>query len=126
MVEGVLERGPEWIACGARLDPGSPFAGLGRPDGRAPSWVAIEMAAQAAAALELGEPAASRGPWLGYLVRLRGVRCRRPELPVGATVRLEVTRRTAVATLRTYEVLASVDGEELLSAGLSLFFEPVG
>lgn len=124
MLSWVLECGGETIACEARLDAASPFAGLGRQAGLAPAWVGLEMAAQAAAALELSAREEGAGGRLGYLVRLRNLRCGPPALPVGEAVRVEATRTAAVATLRTYEVFASVGEEELLRGELSVLFDP--
>ena len=124
MLSRVLECGGETIACEARLDAASPFAGLGRQAGLAPAWVGVEMAAQAAAALELSAREEDSGGRLGYLVRLRHLRCGPPTLPVGEAVRVEATRTAAVATLRTYEVFASVGAEELLRGELAVLFDP--
>lgn len=127
MLSRVLGIDGDALLAEAALGPGSAFAGLGRPTGSAPAWVALEMAAQAAAALELADLGGDAGARLGYLVRLRRVHCRRPSLPVATPLRLAVARTAAVATLRTYEALASLDGETLVTAELSLFFdEPAG
>ncbi|MEZ5330634.1 MAG: hypothetical protein R2991_00975 [Thermoanaerobaculia bacterium] len=127
MLAGGIEAEGERVVAEAVLGEESPFAGLGRRDGQAPAWVGIEMAAQAAAALEIVQGAGSDGGGrLGYLVRLREIRCRCDALPVGTPVRLEVVRGAAVATLRSYEARALVEGAELLTGELSVFFEPAG
>lgn len=124
MLSRVLGCDGETIACEARLDAASPFAGLGRQAGLAPAWVGLEMAAQAAAALELSAREEGAGGRLGYLVRLRNLRCGPPTLPVGEIVGVEATRTAAVSTLRTYDVFASVGAEELLRGELSVLFDP--
>lgn len=124
MLSRVLAARGDTIVAEAVLSAASPFAGLAREAGAAPAWVAIEMAAQAAAALELAGRDGDDGPRLGYLVRLRDVRCRRSTLPVGEPVRLEVTRGAAISTLRTYGIFASLDGAALVAGELSVFFVP--
>jgi predicted hotdog family 3-hydroxylacyl-ACP dehydratase len=74
-------------------------------DGRVPSFLGIEMAAQAAAVLEAlrrrgrGEPIA---PQVGYLVSLRDVRFERPEMPANGTFVATVRSIGSAAPLSRY------------------------
>jgi 3-hydroxyacyl-[acyl-carrier-protein] dehydratase len=86
--------------CAASVPEGSAFD----EGGWAPALVAVEMAAQAAAAGEaLGRRrAGGRGARLGYLVRVRGVRFARTRVAVAATFRASVHPASAVPPLSTY------------------------
>jgi 3-hydroxymyristoyl/3-hydroxydecanoyl-(acyl carrier protein) dehydratase len=101
LVEGILERRADALAVRARIPPGSPFA-----EGPVASGlVALELAAQAAAALEAleragrGEPG---GPRRGYLVGARDARWAPPLLPVDSPLVVRVALEARALPLSHY------------------------
>jgi 3-hydroxymyristoyl/3-hydroxydecanoyl-(acyl carrier protein) dehydratase len=101
LVEAILEQRPDALAVRARISPGSPFA-----EGPvAPGLVALELAAQAAAALEAleraarGEPGGARR---GYLVGARDARWEPVLLPVGAPLEVRVALEARALPLSHY------------------------
>lgn len=101
LVEAVLEHRPDALAVRARIPPGSPFA----EGAVAPGLVALELAAQAAAALEAleraarGEPGGARR---GYLVGARDARWAPVVLPVGAPLEVRVALEARALPLSHY------------------------
>jgi 3-hydroxyacyl-[acyl-carrier-protein] dehydratase len=81
-----------------------------------PGTLVLEAMAQAAAFLM---PADGDSPTLGYLVGVEAAKFRRKVVP-GDQLRLEATRMRARRGLLQAEVTASVDGELVASATLSL------
>ena len=132
-----VEAEPEdGIACTARVPAGGPFA----PDGTAPAFVAIEMAAQAAAVFEAlrrfraagGGPAIDRaggdsgvdrpggaGPRIGYLVGARGVRFHRGTLPAGAACRVAIQLAGVAGPLSGYRFDVERQGDRVATGTLS-------
>lgn len=100
-VDAVLAVGEGRLEARAVLPEASPFAA----GGVAPALVALELGAQAAAALEAiertarGEP---RGVRQGYLVGARAVRFDPPRLPVGAALRVTVQLEARALPLCRY------------------------
>lgn len=93
-------------------------------EGRFPAFLALEAAAQGAAALEaLGRRGRSEasGPRIGYLVGIRDARFTVPSLPAGR--RLRVTARLAGGAfpLSIYAVTLGEAGTEVATGTLSTF-----
>lgn len=89
---------------------------------RVPSFLGLELGAQAAAALEAlsrGAETGDGGPRVGYLVRIRTANFLQPYLPVdtplGVTARLE----GAAPPLAIYRISITVAGVEFVHATLS-------
>jgi 3-hydroxymyristoyl/3-hydroxydecanoyl-(acyl carrier protein) dehydratase len=106
LVRDVLDAAEETLTASAAIPAASPFV----EDGRAPTFLGLEAAAQGAAVLEALSRRDAPSPRLGYLVGLRNARFRTPwltaELPFRVTVRLS----GSAAPLSIYEV--EVDDEE--------------
>ena len=108
------------ICCEGRVPPGSPYGS----DGRCPSFVLIELAAQAAAALASlerpGEP--ETGSPVGLLVRVRNTRLRLWDVAEGRVVRAVVRRIASALPLIVYEMSVVDDaGNEVLSGELGIY-----
>jgi len=95
-------------------------------DGRAPSFLGIELGAQAAAALgtlqwvaENGE----RGARVGYLVRIREAEFLAPELPVATPLRVTARLEGSLPPLALHRVSISVGGVDVVRALLSTYSE---
>ncbi len=101
----------------------NPFA-LG---GRAPALVAIELAAQAAAAFEaLSRRESDSGPRLGYLVSVRAVRFAVQELPVGEPLVAHVRSAGSAPPLALYDVRVEHQGMEVMSGTLGAYLATSG
>jgi len=119
IVEADVERGR--IHCIAVIPGDNPLAA----GDRAPAFIGLEAAAQAAAALEaIGrqrEPAAA-GPRLGYLVGVREATFHAPDLPVAAPLAVTVQAAGSAPPLAVYEVrVEDPDGDLLVTATLSTY-----
>jgi len=96
-------------------------------EGRFPSFLALEAAAQGAGALEaLGRRNRSEasGPRIGYLVGIRDARFARPSLPAGRPLRVTARLAGGAFPLSVYAVsIAEIGkaGEEVAAGTLSTF-----
>lgn len=91
-------------------------------DGSFPSFVLLEMAAQAAAAFEIAsarEGGAEARPGVGYLVRAQAVTSRLARVPAGIAIELRVERTGSAGALQQYACVARHDGAELFSGRFS-------
>jgi predicted hotdog family 3-hydroxylacyl-ACP dehydratase len=113
----VLEHAGDTLVGEGRVPDGAVYA----RGGRCPTFVLLELGAQAAALLEApaGAPAAA-APRAGYLVRARGVRCARLEFDVDRTLRVEARRKGSHAPLFVYDIRVSDGTGELLAGELSI------
>ncbi|HXV77556.1 MAG TPA: hypothetical protein VD788_14680 [Candidatus Polarisedimenticolaceae bacterium] len=119
-VDRVLELDADRIVCAGRIPEGSPFAVAGR----APSFLAIELAAQAAALLECARrEGPSRRARLGYLVRVRRAEFGGPFLAVEQTLRVHVRRSAAAPPLYRYDAEVESAGERCFAGSISTFVE---
>jgi len=123
MIDGVVDTADDRIRCSARVPEGSAWT-VGSD---VPSWVAIEIAAQAAAVLERlaapdGAPAAARG----FVVRVREVRCVRPRFAASARVVVDVRRAGAAPPLALYRFEAEADGAAIASGTVGTWVEAPG
>jgi len=116
LVEQVVETGHDHIVCEGTIPAGNPFV----VDGRVPSLVLLELAAQASALLELEGLAGAR---VGYLVRVRRAEFHQEFVAAGRPYRVRVERAAAAPPLFRYDATA-FDGEVPLFAGsFSTFVE---
>ena len=118
LLTGVLRSGPGFIEATGRVPAAHPLA----TGGRAPSFLGLELGAQAAAALEALERAAAgedRRPHVGYLVRVREAAFSSPSLPVETPLHVKALLTGAAPPLAIYRIEVSVGGGELLRATLS-------
>jgi predicted hotdog family 3-hydroxylacyl-ACP dehydratase len=132
LVQAVVERGDGTICCSGLVPMDNPTAA----EGRAPTIMALELAAQSAAVLEALQrrDAAMRsennddGPRIGYLVSLRNARLHQPTVPAGETLHATVHHAGGAAALARYEAkVTSKDGEVLYAeAVLGTYALPPG
>lgn len=126
LVTRVVEIGADAIVCEGTVPPASPYAS----SSSAPTWLGVELAAQAAALLEARAhqaDLAGKRP-IGYLVRIRDVRCARPAFAVGIPLRIHVHRLSAALPLFVYRISVTAGGAELLHGEISTYLtaEPEG
>ncbi|HEV3456742.1 MAG TPA: hypothetical protein VHG32_09295 [Thermoanaerobaculia bacterium] len=113
LLTAVLAAGAGGIVCAGVIPPTHPLAG----DGRAPGFLAIELAAQAAAALQALERPPAGGPRIGYLVGVRGALLP-TALPINRILRVAAVPAGGAAALATYDMeVSDVDGGARLAAG---------
>ena len=114
----VLAAGTEGIVCAGIIPAAHPLAG----GGEAPGFLAIELAAQAAAALEALARHPDGHPRIGYLVGVRDTHLP-PGLPTGRTLRVTAIPAGGAAALSIYdmEVADEGNGERLASGTVSTF-----
>jgi predicted hotdog family 3-hydroxylacyl-ACP dehydratase len=125
LLAAVLSAGDRGIVCAGVIPASHPLA-AGR---EVPGFVAIELAAQAAAALEAllrqRQQSTRAGARIGYLVGVREARLS-PTLPINRTLRITAIPTGSAAALTTYEMeltdeAASPTGERLAAGSLSTF-----
>lgn len=117
-VRAVEAAGEGEIACLAAIPGDHPLAA----GGLAPAFLALEAAAQAAAALEaLARPGSASGPRIGYLVGIRDARLALARLPTDREIRVIVRLEGNVPPLARYRAEAFLvdppGGEELAASG---------
>lgn len=119
LVRVVTEHSPAEITCIAVVPGDHPLV----HGGRAPGFLAIEMAAQAAAALAAltRAPEAPPGPRIGYLVGVREAALHRPDLPAGWPLRVTVRPAGSAPPLAVYEAVVELDGTPALTATISTY-----
>ncbi len=116
LVESLLARGPAGArACG--LVPAVSAFAVGAV---APSYLGLEIAAQAAALVEaLGRERGKGGPRVGYLVAIRQARCYARTLPVGVPLDVFVLPAGSAPPLSIYEIRVEREGRLLVSGTIS-------
>jgi predicted hotdog family 3-hydroxylacyl-ACP dehydratase len=123
MAERIVEERPDGLVVEGRIPAGHALV----RDGRAPTFAALELAAQAAAVLEGLERARSGGdpfPRIGYVVAVREAVFHRREIPAGQAFRAEVRLEGGAATLRQHRARVTLDAEPLLDALISTYLPP--
>ncbi len=121
MITRIAEHGDGTITCEGQVCPEGPYV----QHGICPAFVGLEVAAQAAALLELlAVRDLAPAPRAGYLVRARGVRCARPEFAAGDVLRAQVRRTAAVPPLFVYEIRVSDELGELLRGEIATYVGP--
>jgi predicted hotdog family 3-hydroxylacyl-ACP dehydratase len=117
LVRSVLTASAEEIACGAGIPPDHPLAATGR----APAWLGVEAAAQAAAVLEaLARREEDAGPRVGYLVGIREARFAPSFFPAGENFRVTARLVGSAPPLSIYAITAG-DGSARTTATISTF-----
>jgi predicted hotdog family 3-hydroxylacyl-ACP dehydratase len=117
LVEAVDSVSPDGISCWGRVRPESPFAA----EGWAPSFLGLEMGAQAAALFEaLRREHHEGGPRLGYLVGIREASLS-ADLPVDRRVHVTARAAGGAGPLGVYDVSVDLDGVEFSRGLLSTF-----
>lgn len=110
-------------AVGAIVVPeGSPFLG----EGGAASFVAFEMAAQTAAALEAigrARSGADAGPRAGYLVAVRDARLHTGLLPVDRPLRAKVEQTEGAFPLTFYRMVVTDGGRTLVEGTIGTYLD---
>jgi len=120
LIVALGEHRPEQLAARARIPAESPFA----EGGVAPALVALELAAQAAAALEAIERAArgeGGGARRGYLVGARDARWAPPLLPVGVPLDVRVTLDARALPLSHYRFEIALAGAAVATGTIATF-----
>jgi predicted hotdog family 3-hydroxylacyl-ACP dehydratase len=117
----VLEIWRDGIRCRGRVPLDHPSV----TDGAAGSWMALELAAQAAGLLQAAGERATE-PRVGYVVRLRDARFRRPTLPAAAPLLATVELEGSGGPLSLYRASIVVEGDDTPLAGaiLGTFLPP--
>lgn len=116
----VLQAEGEIASCRARIPADSPFV----TDGLAPCLVGIDVAAQAAAALEAllrAGPSADRASRVGYVVGIRGARFETATLPAEADLTVAVRLLESASALAVHEVELRLGSTRAMSAVLTTF-----
>jgi 3-hydroxyacyl-[acyl-carrier-protein] dehydratase len=102
LLRAVSEAGDGHIAAVAEVSPHHPLVA----QGRFPAFLALEAAAQAAAALEALGRREPPGPRIGYLVGIRDARFAVPALPAGCPFRVAARLTGGAFPLSIYSVSA--------------------
>jgi len=121
----VVDSSPDSIVAEAAVERTAPYV----IDGAVPSYVALEMAAQAAAALEAIESRRQgdgSAPRTGFLVRARRVRLEAAEFAPARPLRVTVQRIARAGPLHTYRARVSSPDGPLLDGELSTFVPEAG
>ncbi len=91
-------------------------------DGQAPAFLAIELGAQAAAAMEAAQRTdRPSGPVRGRLVRIREAQFAGDTLPVNTPLDVTAQVLALASPLAVYRVSVRLDGEERVGATLSTY-----
>jgi predicted hotdog family 3-hydroxylacyl-ACP dehydratase len=91
-------------------------------DGRAPAYVGLELAAQAAGALEaLSSEEAPLVPRAGYLVGVREARFASEWIPADSEVHARVRRTGRAGPLTVHDVVVEVAGVECVAGVISTY-----
>jgi predicted hotdog family 3-hydroxylacyl-ACP dehydratase len=120
LVERIVDVFDDGIVCAGRVPADGPLA----RGGTASAFLAVELAAQAAAALEALRRAPGGGePRIGYLASIRDARFAVPELPAGSPLLATVRSVGSVPPLAMYSAVVTLaeHGDELLTATLSTY-----
>ncbi|MGD8375703.1 MAG: hypothetical protein PVF68_06145 [Acidobacteriota bacterium] len=117
LLREVLEGDETSLTCAATIGGASPLA----DPGGAPAMVALELAAQAAAAHHAGRASGSGpgGAVEGYLVRARDVRLRVRRLPADRPLQVEVRLEGSAPPLAMYCFTVRAGDEEMAAGRIS-------
>jgi predicted hotdog family 3-hydroxylacyl-ACP dehydratase len=116
----VLRAAGDTASCRARIPADSPFVNAGA----APSLVGLDVAAQAAAALEAllrAGPSESGALRLGYVVGIREARFDAATLPADTDLTVDVHLLEGASALAAHEVELRIGSTRCLSAVLTTF-----
>jgi predicted hotdog family 3-hydroxylacyl-ACP dehydratase len=117
LVEHILDSGPDFAVCRGRVPAASAFV----TGGRAPAVLALELAAQAAAAQQaLASDGPGEEPRPGYLVAIREAVLRADEVAAGEPLVATVRRSGGAGPLAVFDVSVTTEGgDPILTATLS-------
>jgi predicted hotdog family 3-hydroxylacyl-ACP dehydratase len=114
----VLRHEADSIECVGVIPGSSAFV----HEGRAPSYVGLELAAQAAAALQvLSSHETPLTPQRGYLVGVREARFASAWIPADREVHARVRRTGQAGPLTVHEVWVEVGGSECVAGVISTY-----
>jgi predicted hotdog family 3-hydroxylacyl-ACP dehydratase len=115
----VLRHDAESLECVGVIPGASPFV----HEGRAPAFVGLELAAQAAAALQALESSGGGivTPQPGYLVGVREARFSSAWLPADHEIHARVRRTGRAGPLSVHDVLVEVAGAECVQGVISTY-----
>lgn len=114
----VLRYEGDAIECVGVIPVGSPFV----RDGQAPAFVGLELAAQAAAALQaLGSSAEAKAPQPGYLVGVREAHFKVASIPADREIHARVRRTGRAGPLSVHEVEVVVAGADCVKGVISTY-----
>ena len=115
----VLRHEAESIDCVGVIPGTSPFV----REGRAPAFVGLELAAQAAAALQAleGSDEGLLTPRSGYLVGVREARFTSAWIPAECEIHARVRRTGRAGPLAVHDVLVLVAGSECVAGVISTY-----
>jgi len=116
LLREILEASAEGLTGIAQIPADSPFV----QEGRVPSFLGLEAAAQGAAVLEALTRKETLGPRIGYLVGLRNARLHTPWLPAEQPFRVNVRLTGSAAPLSMYEVAV----DEIVHGSISTYRVP--
>ena len=118
LVRGALSVSEEEIVCAADIPPLHPLV----EGNRAPAFVGIEAAAQAAAILEaLNRRREAPGPRIGYLVGVREARFTAPFLAAGRLMRVTARLQGGAFPLSIYQIAVGDLDRETVAGSISTF-----
>jgi predicted hotdog family 3-hydroxylacyl-ACP dehydratase len=120
LLTGILRSEPRWVEVEARVPADHPFV----CGGAVPSFLGLELGAQAAAALQ----ALNRRPGAlepaggaGFLVRVRDAEFLAPTFPAETALRITARLEGAVPPLAVHRITVSLGEVELVRALLSTY-----
>lgn len=117
LLRAIAEATDDAVVAVAEVSPGHPLAVAGR----LPTFLALEAAAQAAAALEALGRREALGPRIGYLVGIRDARFAVPSLPAGRPLRVAARLEGGAFPLSRYVVAVGETGGEAATGIISTF-----
>jgi predicted hotdog family 3-hydroxylacyl-ACP dehydratase len=118
LLRQILRHEGETIECVGVIPGSSPFV----QGGRAPSFVGLELAAQAAAALQVLERSdRPLAPPHGYLVGVREARFTSAWIPADREIHTRVRRTGQAGPLTVHDVLVEVAGSECVAGVISTY-----
>jgi predicted hotdog family 3-hydroxylacyl-ACP dehydratase len=117
LLHAISEVAEDGIVAVAEVPPSHPLVA----DGRFPAFLALEAAAQGAAALEALGRRGAPGPRIGYLVGIRDARFAVPSLPAGRRLRVTARLTGGAFPLSMYAVSLGEAGHEVAAGTLSTF-----
>jgi predicted hotdog family 3-hydroxylacyl-ACP dehydratase len=117
LLRAIVAAGEEGVVAVAEVSPGHPLV----KDGRLSTFLALEAAAQAAAALEALGRREAPGPRIGYLVGIRDARFAVPSLPAGRPLRVAARLEGSAFPLSRYAVAVGEAGREVATGVISTF-----
>lgn len=117
LLRAISKAAEDGVVAVAEVPPNHPLVG----EGRFPTFLALEAAAQGAAALEALGRHGGTGPRIGYLVGIRDACFSVPSLPAGRPLRIAARLAGGAFPLSVYAVTIGEIGNEVAAGTLSTF-----